>query len=176
MTMKWWWKRCRSPNKLHCYVPKSTQKTPIFHPIRFNINHTRTYDEYSATGPITGILLSNNGQRKRDEHFIMSPKDIEYAAKESWGIMALCSLYENKTDGVDFGMMGNGISNVEIWLQFAVESLFVCVCGCGVMESECLFTRMCMCMLLSFGEDRMPILRDSNHGQSLLVSSLWHVQ
>ena len=66
---------------------------------------------------------------------------------------------------------------MDLWLHFAVESLFVCVCGCGVMECECLFIGRCMCMLLSFREARMPIPRDFYHEQSLLVSSsLWHGQ
>ena len=51
-------------------------------------------------------------------------------------------------------MISGGCSNMEVWPQFAVESLFVLLCGCVVMECEYLFIERCMCMLFSFREDR----------------------
>ena len=66
-------------------------------------------------------------------------------------------------------------SNMDLWPQSAVESLCVCLCGCGTMKCEWQFIGKCMCMLLSFMKDRMPVTRDSNHELSLLVSSsTWH--
>ena len=79
-------------------------------------------------------------------------------------------------------MNGNGLSGGHgehhgtwrdvVLYPVAVRSrISVCLCGCDVMECECLFTGRCMCMLLSLREDRMPMTRDFYHGKSLLVST-----
>ena len=48
----------------------------------------------------------------------------------------LCSAH-GEPHGTYRDVISGGSSNMDLWLQSAVDSLFICFCGWGVMESVC---------------------------------------